>query len=1090
MAILPPVLPKVPPVNRRWRDAQEASNSDQAALDPPQQLPSDERLGYLLLGIALLTVLLFHGVLLFNQHFVSTYDALIHIFFGSHYAATWFDPWEPRWYTGFLTVAYPPLSHYLIALTSKLTGLLTAFAVVQLYALLQLTVGMFRFSRLLTSPVAAGFAAVALALSSALSETVHVFGQLPTTLSLGFLLNAMPFVWDYIQRGKKRDLLKAVLWTAATTAAHHVTTLFGSVFFTGPMVIILLLAAFRSPRPGEMTGEGARQRFQRRIYRLLPRLYRTALFGVLAISMLIIVVFPYWYWSGTDPILQVPIAHGSRANFLTNPNLGLIFWLIPWLSTIWFLPYAAFKGLSNWRWPVAASVLLLCLLGTGGTTPIPRLLLGAAFDILTLDRFTFWATILILPFVGMGLESMLRGSLKVYLDEMFGRVARIGVLLLLLGVTCLGAVSVSTLTKYRKIQPDPIDIDPIVNFIEKDEHWRYRYLTLGFGDQMAWLSANTRATTPDGNYHSARRLPELTSTPVERLEGAKYKDVPGIGSLEQFLRTPEKYYLKFVFSNDTFYDPLLYFNGWQRARTLSNGIVVWEREGFPPLPERLPRKTWPIYQRLMWGILPLLAAVLAYAVLFVKSRPDKRHFWQRWGWGKTFYRLLGEDALPEQPSGTWRGGWLEPGLRRLLRRRFFIRGSAALVFLVFAVWPTILLYQSLFKRQDTPQAAVEAYWDDMDFKRFASAYRWLEPQDGLDYDRWRLDISVMGGLRSGYAKLSDIHTTIVAYDGAGTLRAPRLGDRALVHTELTWFTAVAELTESSETELIRTRAGWRILAAPLLKTRPQERFAGQPDVSYYRAPRRLTTADSSPNDVLDRPRLLVLEARLVSYQTEVPDYREGDERIVTQFAVVGRLQNLDARPADLVVTAALLDDTGKAVSYNDAGTRLIHTLLPNEITPFRVDFDGVAAPLDPERIRDFTLFPNAVVTSSGLERSLASWSEVTPTALEARAVNLGTHEATVPQALLSLFDSDGLAWVSESYLPEAVPPREARSLTLTPALPQDYKVVSVFDTDSNLTFFSKLELPGQELISFSLKDSVAGLESYLLQWHAFYREAE
>ena len=1056
----------------------------------PQTSSAEARLGKLLLGVALLIVLLFHGVLLFNQQFIHTYDALIHIFFGAHYAQTWFDPWEPRWYTGFLTIAYPPLSHYLIALSGKLVGFLTGFAFVQLFALLQLTVGVYRVSKLLTTPTAAGYASVALALSSAVAETVHIFGQLPTTLSLGFLLNAIPFVWDYIRLGRPSDLLKSVLWTAATTAGHHVTTLFGSVFFTGPLIVVLLLAAFRSPRPGEPTGEGFRQRSQRRLYRLLPRLYRTGVFGVLAIMMLVLVVFPYWYWSGTDPILQVSIPHGSRANFLERLDLGLMFWVIPWASTIWFLPYAVYKGLFNWRWPVVASILLLFVLGTGGTTPVPRLLLRGAFDILTLDRFTYWSTMLILPFVGMALESVVHGRLAAYLDANLGRRVRLLLLLTFLVATCASALTISTLTRYRKTQPDPIDVAPIVNFIEKDEHWRYRYLTLGFGDQMAWLSANTRATTPDGNYHSARRLPELTTTPVERLEGAKYTGVPGIGSLEQFLTTPEKYNLKFVFSNDAFYDPVLFFNGWHRLGRLENGIQVWEREDIAPLPERLPRKTWPVYQRVMWGVLPMLAPVLAFLALLLPRRPARPAWWQRRGLGRRAYRLLKEDALPEQPPGTWQP-WrnavrpLESVLdfsRRPLRERLLATGLLGFIL----IFPVVYAYNRHLESLDTPTHAVVAYWDDLDFKRFGEAYGWLGPQSGLTFERWTLDISVVGGLRSGYAKLGSIQTEVLAYEGEGTLEAPRVGDRALVRAELHWFTALAELRDEVVHDLVRAGNGWRILAAPRLKARPQERFIGQPEVAYYRAPRRLTTDTTAAGDVLDRPRLSVLEARLVSYEAEVPDFEGGETLIRRQFSIVGTLQNVDARPADLTLTGVLRDERGAALSRANAGTAVMHKLLPGETTPFRIDFDAVAAPEVPDAVADFEVFAKAVVTSRNLERDLASWTQAAGDRLELRAANVGTREATLPHALLSLFDEDGLAWVDEAFGLEAVPPREARSFTLPLTLPPAYRTHAVYrpSADEGTVFDSLNE--GRAPATFDLEHP--DLSAYLVQLHAFYRE--
>jgi hypothetical protein len=46
----------------------------------------------------------------------------------------------------------------------------------------------------------------------------------------------------------------------------------------------------------------------------------------------------------------------------------------------------------------------------------------------------------------------------------------------------------------------------IINFLNQDQHDQWRYLPLGFGDQMATLSYQTKALTVDGNYHSARRL--------------------------------------------------------------------------------------------------------------------------------------------------------------------------------------------------------------------------------------------------------------------------------------------------------------------------------------------------------------------------------------------------------------------------------------------------------------------------------------------------------------------------------------------------------------------------------------------------------
>jgi hypothetical protein len=50
----------------------------------------------------------FHGGLLFGGSWRGTYDAWVHIFFADHYQRSWFEMFEPRWYTGFSVASYPP----------------------------------------------------------------------------------------------------------------------------------------------------------------------------------------------------------------------------------------------------------------------------------------------------------------------------------------------------------------------------------------------------------------------------------------------------------------------------------------------------------------------------------------------------------------------------------------------------------------------------------------------------------------------------------------------------------------------------------------------------------------------------------------------------------------------------------------------------------------------------------------------------------------------------------------------------------------------------------------------------------------------
>jgi len=559
--------------------------------------------------LAILLGLVFHGALL-PFTYGQTYDAYIHMFFGNHYLESWFDPWETRWYTGFTVTAYPPGSHQSLAGLMHFFDMRVAFIIMQLGAVALLITGIFRFSRLWVNDMAASYAGMLCAFSTSVSETLHIFGQLPTVLSIALFLNAIPHISGWIEHGKKSDLFLAVILTAATTSVHHVTPLFGTVFFVAPVGVAAWLSNLRAHKNVKPKRKIAIIKWAS------PALIRGIFMGLCMLVLIVTIVFPYWHWSITDPITQVSIPHGSRENFISKPNLGLMFFLIPWGLLIFAVPYVISKSLKTALWPLGLSVLIALFLGTGGTTPFPRLLLGPAFEILTLDRFTFWASLLILPFVGLAVQSLWDGRRRMFLTRAFGAfLSRAGLVLTLMCYVSL-ALGTALLPTFRPTQPDFIDPAPIVKFMDEDRHSDWRYLTLGFGDQFAYHSALINAESVDGNYHSARRLPSLMNYAVERLENSKYAGVPGLASLNQFLTNAEKFHLKYIFSNDEFYDPVLHYTGWNPVTRLNNGIRVWEKPDISPLPDVRPRRDLPRYQKLMWGTLPIGALTLGFLTLF------------------------------------------------------------------------------------------------------------------------------------------------------------------------------------------------------------------------------------------------------------------------------------------------------------------------------------------------------------------------------------------------------------------------------------------------------------------------------------------
>ena len=534
-----------------------------------------------------------HLPLLLMQLPLRSYDTNFHIFFASHYVHDWFNPWNPKWFAGFSQTTYPPMPQQWIAILSRVFGLDMAYMAVQFAAILLLVVGIYRFSLLWVSPRAASFAALGSVLLGSESFLVYSAGQLSTTAAAPIYLNALPYLFDWLRHGRARSFLKATILFAAAAAAHHATLIFGSMFFALPVIALVLL----DTREAEKTTSRA-------------LIVRAAAIAVVVGIAIAIILLPYWIGLIQYPVTQTPIPHASRANYILSPQWGLNYFIVPYGALILALPLIVMRGSAIVRLrPLLVGFWLAFLVGLGGTTPVGRLLLGRASDVLTFERFSYWATLLAMPILGL---------IVMELIDRFRMKALIPISILAAS-TCALAVSWST---FRPADAANFNVEPVALWLNRDGHDRYRFITLGFGSKLSRLAMLTEANSVDGESNSSRMLPELTSFGGAALTSAKYFAKPGLDSLRAMLDHADRYGLKWVIVRDPYYDPLLYFAGWRQVDQLNDGtITVWGKDGVAPATPMNASQIPPRWQGILWGTLPFGSSILAILVVMI---PDKR----------------------------------------------------------------------------------------------------------------------------------------------------------------------------------------------------------------------------------------------------------------------------------------------------------------------------------------------------------------------------------------------------------------------------------------------------------------------------------
>ena len=153
--------------------------------------------------------------------------------------------------------------------------------------------------------------------------------------------------------------------------------------------------------------------------------------------------------------------------------MGLNYFVIPYGALILALPFIVLRGSAVVRLrPLLLGFWLAFLVGIGGTTPVGHLLLGRAYEVLTMERFSYWATLLALPFVGL---------LASELVDRFRMRAVIGLTLAAASPVAWRWRGSSTAGGGRANSR----WTRAAGWLDRDGHDKYRYVTLGFGNKIS-----------------------------------------------------------------------------------------------------------------------------------------------------------------------------------------------------------------------------------------------------------------------------------------------------------------------------------------------------------------------------------------------------------------------------------------------------------------------------------------------------------------------------------------------------------------------------------------------------------------------------
>jgi len=334
---------------------------------------------------------------------------------------------------------------------------------------------------------------------------------------------------------------------------------------------------------------------------------------------------------------------------------------------------------------------------------------------------------------------------------------------------------------------------------------------------------------------------------------------------------------------------------------------------------------------------------------------------------------------------------------------FLALATAALI-LAGTLWPGEAGAQgadakvTLLGSASSPQEAVNTLLQEIARRQWQAAYASLANNGEFTQSEFTRDLTgSFGGLRT-YASL----------DGYDVRALHASGDEAQMRADLRWASVVGTFQDSRDLRVVRTGNRWRV-AWPIT---PQAKVPPQViPVNYlrwdviYRGPE-----DDWGNQDVEAPHVRIVAMHPVD--------RAGST------IIMGEVLNEDVVPSFVTVKATLLDSKGSVLGSADSFDKISHTLLPKQVSPFRIDFRGVRlSQVDSVKIQPTTsLVPASADPVVGVEEQ--KLNPLPDASLSGELVNQSGQVVNVAHVISTFYNNTGqIVWVADEYPSHALLPQ-------------------------------------------------------------------
>jgi hypothetical protein len=240
---------------------------------------------------------------------------------------------------------------------------------------------------------------------------------------------------------------------------------------------------------------------------------------------------------------------------------------------------------------------------------------------------------------------------------------------------------------------------------------------------------------------------------------------------------------------------------------------------------------------------------------------------------------------------------------------------------------------------------------------------------------------------------------------------------AQMRVRLHWTTPVGPVENVRDFKLAHRGDSWRVIWDEAPKPNVPAQIV---PVNYLRWDLVSGTAGQDwGSHSVDAPNVRIISMNAV-------DSAEG-------AVVMGEVVNEDTIPAFVNVNATLVDGSGSAIDDESSFDKILHVLLPKQVTPYRIDFPHVSL----GKVKNVRMDVKATLVPASSDPVIGVMNQKLETDAQGHSIlrgelmNESGQAVNIPHVIASFYDNNGkVVWVSDGYVEHALLPQSTEAFAV------------------------------------------------------------